>query len=136
MAYRDIFDELTPEERVHMLQHATERVFDAGTAILVEGEPNRSIYVILDGVVEVHRASICLARLGLGSIFGEMAFLTGEPASATVRAHTPTTALQVDHEQIAALIQQRPGFGIRFYRSIAGTLATRLKHTSERVRSD
>ena len=135
MAYRDIFDELKPNERVNMLQRATNKACEAGEIILEEGKRNRSIYVIVDGEVEIRRNGHALATLGLGSIFGEMAFLSGEPASATVIATSKTQLLQVEHESILALIEDCPEFGTRFYRSIAGTLASRLKYTSEKVQN-
>ena len=136
MAYRDIFDDLTPDERVDMLKRADECVFEADTPILIEGKPNGAIFVILDGEVLVSKNGVQLAALGLGSIFGEMAFLTGEDASATVTAKTATTVLRVDHAQIAQLIEEKRDFGTRFYRSLAGTLAVRLKRTSERIQND
>ena len=132
--YRDIFDDLTPDERVHMLHCAEEQNFRVGQPILVEGQPNQAIYVILDGVVRVSKANVHLANLGLGRIFGEMAFLTREPASASITAVQETTVLCISHDQIAALIDDKPDFGIRFYRSLAGTLAVRLRQTSAQVR--
>ena len=132
--YRDIFDELTPDERVHMLNGADEEHYLMGQSILTEGQPNQAIYVIVDGLVRVSRANVHLTNLGLGNIFGEMAFLTSEAASASVSAVQETTVLRIDHEHIAELIAEKPDFGTRFFRSLAGTLAMRLKHTSAKVR--
>ena len=134
MAYRDLFDDLMPRERVQILQQADECTFDSGMSILVEGGPNSAIFVILEGEVEILRAGVRLATLGLGSIFGEMAFLTSEAASATVRAIMPTTVLRIQHEHVWGLISAQPEFGTRFYRSIATTLALRLRSTSDRLR--
>lgn len=135
MGYRDIFEDLAPDERVHMLQSAEEMHFATGQTIIEQNRPNQSIYIVLDGEVSVHSSGALLAKLGLGSIFGEMAFLTGNTASATIIAAAETTVLRVGHQHIADLIEEKSEFGARFYRSIAATLAVRLKHTSDKIRN-
>lgn len=65
--------------------------FSAGEIIIKEGDPGRSIYVILNGRVRVFTRDYKgdeeeLAILEKGQFFGEMSFLTGKSRSAYVSA--------------------------------------------------
>ncbi len=73
----------------------------AGTAILRQGEPGRSFFVLARGRAEVtaQRAdgsTSQLATLHEGAIFGEMALLTASPRSATVSAQSECDLLEFD----------------------------------------
>jgi len=138
MALSDIFDDLEPAERVNLLEQASEESFDDGARILEEGQANPSIFVIVDGEVAVRKRGqdgngIEVARLGLGAIFGEMAFLTRESASADVVAVGAVKVLRLGHEHIQRMVRKAPEFAGRFYRSVAITLAERLRETSRKL---
>lgn len=138
MALSDIFDDLEPAERVSLLEQASEECFDDGTKILQEGQANPSIFVIVDGDVAVRKRDqdgngIEVACLGLGAIFGEMAFLTRDTASADVVAVGPVKVLRLGHEHIQQMVRRAPDFAGRFYRSVAITLAERLRETSRKL---
>jgi NADH dehydrogenase len=68
--------------------------FEPGDAIIRQGEPPTSFYVIEAGEVEIVRASPehpdgeVIAKLGPGSFFGEQSLLNDRPRSASVRART------------------------------------------------
>jgi CRP-like cAMP-binding protein len=70
---------------------------NAGDTLIREGDPGQGVYVVLRGEVAVVRtedgAEVELARLGPSEVFGEIALLTREPATATVRAAKPGTSL-------------------------------------------
>lgn len=60
-----------------------------GDVIVVEGQRGADAYLVESGRVEVYRAGppeLPLAVLGPGQIFGEMALITEQPRSASVRA--------------------------------------------------
>src|SRR2546422_1279739 len=63
--------------------------YTKGDLILVEGQRGADAYLIESGRVEVYRAGppeLPVAILGPGQIFGEMALITEQPRSASVRA--------------------------------------------------
>ena len=68
------------------------KAFSARELILKEGERNQSLHVILDGKLEVScqgkgkNHTIPITTLSAGDFFGEFSLLTGEAASATVKA--------------------------------------------------
>jgi CRP-like cAMP-binding protein len=138
MGFNDIFDELEPAERVELLDHASEETYQDGERIIEQDQENPNIYVLLDGEVSVRRwhedgTDVEVARLGVGAIFGEMAFLTRDTASADVVAAGEVTALRLGHEHVQHMVRKAPTFAGRFYRSVAVTLAVRLRNTSRKL---
>ena len=139
MAFLDVLDEMVPSDRVEILTRAEELKFEDGQIIIEECVENRSIYFIIDGEVEVHSIAptiadadrfVLLATLGVGSVLGEMTFLTHEKTSARVVASGAVTTLTLDHRKLGQLVQSEPELAARFYRSIAITLAHRLAHSN------
>jgi CRP-like cAMP-binding protein len=52
--------------------------------------------------------SIKVAQIGPGSIFGEMAFLTGEPRAATIRAASAVTVYEIGKYTLQPILEKRP----------------------------
>ena len=83
----------------------------AGVAILSEGEPGTSFFVLASGEVRITKRRVGpddgdvleLARLHEGAIFGEMALVSAAPRSATVTAVRDADLLEFDREALAAL---------------------------------
>jgi serine/threonine-protein kinase len=77
-----------------------ELVFQAGEAIIKEGDVGDCAYIILDGHCQASRVvagkTEMLRLLGPGEMFGEAAVLTGNPRLATVTALMDTTVAVVD----------------------------------------
>ena len=133
MALDDIFGELDFEDRVRLLESANPETFQPGSVIIRQGEELKTIFVILDGEVVVEQLNphetetMELARLGVGNVFGEMSFLTGERTSATVRTMTEVDVLCLPHRHLRNFLDQDPTFAAQFFKSLAVTLAARLK---------
>lgn len=141
-AFESVFSALEPEEQGYLLKIADRRAFDDGDVILAQGSPHRGIWLICAGQirVEIERANGDsdtvvgdIAHLGAGEIFGEMAFVDGYPASASVVANGRVQVLRIQEEMITALTLGDPTFGARFFRSIAITLAGRMRAANQRV---
>jgi CRP-like cAMP-binding protein len=103
--------------------------FDPGTLVFTQGEPGDSLYVILDGTVgvilEVDGQAREISRMGPGECFGEMALLTGEPRSATIKALTAVDVLRLSKERFDELIKKHPPLAASFAGLIAHRLAQR-----------
>lgn len=66
-----------------------------------QGAENGALHIIVSGQVEIYAAGeprVELATLGPGEFFGEMACLSGEPASATVASTAPVVTIALDRE--------------------------------------
>ena len=72
---------------------------------------------------------ITLARLGPGSIFGELALFNGERRSATVQASDPSIAIALGADTIMSILRTDAEAAL----SVAISLADRLRATNERL---
>jgi CRP/FNR family transcriptional regulator, cyclic AMP receptor protein len=134
-SFGDVFSRLHAEEESYLLKSADTRVYEPDEVIVEEDRRPDAIFVIEKGSVRVIRRSISDKRFEIthmtrGDIFGEMSFLDDAPASASVVAETEVQALCITESMIRALLRGDPGFGGRFYHSIALTLAARLRATT------
>ncbi len=64
------------------------RNFAAGEVVMTQGQPARSLALILDGLVEIEVDGRIVAECGPGSVIGERAFLEQGTRTATVTAAT------------------------------------------------
>ncbi|MEZ4324221.1 MAG: cyclic nucleotide-binding domain-containing protein [Polyangiales bacterium] len=136
-----LMDGLAPQEVMLLRQVFREQLYAAGALITVEGEVGSEMYVLLDGAAEVRRGTECVATLGRGAHFGEMALLNDRPRAASVVASTPCRTLVCHRTALYALLQEQPTLASRFYQSLASALSMRLDaiysfyDTGERQRS-
>lgn len=132
-----LFDQLSSAELEVLAELSRPRRFARGQAILEEGEQGDSLYVLVGGEVEVLRREgtedKALARLEPPEFFGEMALIDREQRSATVRAVSEVTALQLTAQNFTAFRRQsRDGFTFVVI-NIARTLSARLRETNARL---
>ena len=71
------------------------------------GEASRALFVIARGETVIERNGEEIARVGEGEVFGEMAFLSGAPRAATVRAAAALAVVEVDSRALGALLLER-----------------------------
>jgi CRP-like cAMP-binding protein len=107
------FSPLNADERKKLADEATLHVFNAGEMIIREGDPGRSIYVILDGQVRVftrdHRGEeLELAVLEVSQFFGEMSFLTGKPRSGSVMAVHTSVIVELGYTSMRRVVKEHP----------------------------
>ncbi len=100
-----------------------------------EGEAGDAVYVVLQGRLQVVREPAgeppqVVAEIGRGEPVGEMALITGEPRSSTVRASRDTDLLRLSAEGFAALLQRNP----RAILPIVRTLSRRLREATVSAR--
>lgn len=80
----------------------------AAWPIIHESTPADACYVILDGEIEVRVQHNPVARLGVGSVVGEVGLFTRRLRNATVVSVTPITVLHVAAEAFHKLISSTP----------------------------
>jgi|Deesub1362A_J573_1020465.scaffolds.fasta_scaffold01248_3 CRP-like cAMP-binding protein len=88
-------------------------VYKKGSTIVQEGERDRSMYIILDGKVQVSiripsGSEVPLAVLSANDFFGEISFLTGDPRSATVKAMEETLVAKLTREAMEEILASHP----------------------------
>jgi sigma-B regulation protein RsbU (phosphoserine phosphatase) len=105
----------------------TEEVWPAGHLLFEEHAPGDTLYLIMDGEVQISRTfqngeRRVIRQMGPGEFFGEMALLEDKPRSARVSTLTPTTFLAVTRQRFNTLIEQHPAVAINFLKAISAQL--------------
>jgi len=107
------------------------RDYQAGAVILKKGTFSKYLHIIIDGAVSLlNEEGQVFATLGKGEVFGEMSLLSGNPASATVRAAGPVKLLQLPREDLDHILLKYPFLQVAFTR----LLIKRLYETSDSSR--
>lgn len=129
-----LFRALKPEQIPQLVKVAELQRFDPGEAIVRQGEPSDSFYVVLDGsaTVTVNRGqgeAVEIGEIPLPSSVGEVSLLLNEPRTASVTAKTPVTALKFSSKAFEAMFQKIPQFGA----ALSSGLAHRLHQLSGKI---
>jgi ATP/ADP translocase len=105
---------------------------DAGTVVIRQGDVGDSLYVIVDGAVEVTDGARVVDRLGVREVFGEMALLDPAPRMASVTATEPTRLLRLDQAPFGALLLDRPEIAVAILRVLSQRLRARVEEATAR----
>ena len=109
-----------------------------GSDIIVMGSRGDSLFLLLDGALDVLRveggAERKLATIEAPAVFGEMEFLTGAPRSATIRATTAARVCALPFEALRRLMDDGDVAALQLMRSIAVVVAKRLAATVDKLR--
>jgi len=97
---------------IRPLLEASEQIqVPAGQTIFKVGDAGLTMYLILNGEVEIRTAeNQLLDRLTAGQVFGEMALVDNQERSASATAVKTSTLAAINKERFAALTQQLPSF--------------------------
>lgn len=109
----DLFALLSDDARSRVAVGARERRFAAGETIVREGDRGSSMFIVEAGKLGVSAhgtvgESQRLAVLEAGTAFGEISLLTGDARTATVRALTEATLLEIDKSTLAPILRENP----------------------------
>ena len=96
--------------------------YSPGQGIIEAGTLGQSMYVVVEGEVEVRVGDRVVDQLGAGSIFGEMALIDDAPRSATVIAKTDCKLVEVDRRRFEFMVCETPYFAIAVMRVMADRL--------------
>jgi small-conductance mechanosensitive channel/CRP-like cAMP-binding protein len=103
---RDELEAITAATRLHF--------YSRGETIIRKGTDGDSMFVVADGEVSVRNPDDTsvgrreVARLGPGTVFGEMALFTGEARAADVVALTDVNALEIAKDALAPILLDNP----------------------------
>jgi CRP-like cAMP-binding protein len=132
-----IMGQLNDRDIEWMAQAGRQRVFAEGETLIHEGRESPSLFIVLEGEVEVVVEGVGrVAILGSGEILGEMSFVDKAPPSATVLAQSGAKVLDLQKRQVEDRLEQDPAFAARFYRALAIFLADRLRGTVQRKKDN
>lgn len=133
-----LFENLLPEEFEYLADISQLKEYKVGDIIFYEAEPGNSLYVIIEGEVEILRKDAegklkPIALLKSGDFFGEMSLIDKEMRSATARAKTDVKALVLTAENLHSFAKiYRNGFTMVVI-NIARVLSKRLRETNNKL---
>jgi CRP/FNR family cyclic AMP-dependent transcriptional regulator len=139
LAESPLFDNLLPNELSMVADLFSLRKYAAGDIIFEEGDVGDAMFVIGQGSVEILVRKnpagelTAIATLDAPQFFGEMSLIDKEYRSATVRAKTAATLLQLTNENLHIFAKNyRNGFTWVVV-NIARVLSSRLREVNRRL---
>jgi len=124
-----LFADLSEEDLERLYRMAETVSIPAGQLVLSEGDPGDSLYVVLEGELEVTKRQgsqdVLLALYDPGQFFGEMALLEQAPRSASVRTVQESRLLVISQAAFQSLLSCSPSAPLR----ILHTVTSRLRST-------
>ena len=108
-----ILDALSPQQIGKLAAESADRVYAAGEPVIREGEAGESMFIVIEGRVEVtvregDGPPVTLRTLGAGDYFGEMSLMTGARRRATVTAIEETRVLELQKGSFKRVLDARP----------------------------
>jgi CRP/FNR family transcriptional regulator, cyclic AMP receptor protein len=112
-----IFSLLDADERAVLAEHVELRNFRARQRIYKPGEPGGKAYVVLKGQVQVvviddDHQEVVIDSPGSGEMFGLASMLSAAPHQTLAVAIEETTAIEIERNDIGALLQVKPMAGL------------------------
>ncbi|MDA8082647.1 MAG: cyclic nucleotide-binding domain-containing protein [Nitrospiraceae bacterium] len=111
-AVTELFEGMPEEELVPLLASLETRVYPSGEHAIEEGDSGDTMYLIKSGtarvVAHILGREVELAVLGEGDLFGEVAFLTGRPRTASVIASGPLEVYELNRFDVERMIDRNP----------------------------
>ena len=123
-----LFASLPKSEIEYLARTLRPRQFAAGSLLFHEGTVGDVFHILLSGQVEIIKAlgtrDEQLLRVGEpGSFIGEMSLFSREGRrTASVRARTPVTTLEMTHAEFDALLQRHPSLAYDMVRVMSRRL--------------
>jgi len=123
------------------LQNYIERIeVKAGEALIQQGTAATDLFIVESGSLtaqlEVEGRPIArLARVGTGSVVGELGFYTGEVRTASVVAATDCVVERVSVEAVARMEREDPDLALALHRAMVRLVSDRLARANDAVRA-
>jgi CRP/FNR family transcriptional regulator, cyclic AMP receptor protein len=87
-----------------------------------EGERGKDFVVLVEGEADVFRDGRLVAGLGPGDFLGEIALVTGEPRTATVKTRGPARVLVMSAPAFRTLMQDVPSISLNVLMAVAARI--------------
>ena len=122
LAASPLFSSLPAEVTTLLRAKLTEVSIESGDWLMRKGDSGDALYIVDAGRLEVvlgeqegvgredDETMRVLRVLGRGATVGELALVTGDPRSASVRANRDSTLLRLSHDDFQELITTEPTF--------------------------
>jgi CRP-like cAMP-binding protein len=110
------------------------KTFKPGEVLIHEGENNRDLYILSNGVIEVtvenELSSVVICEINPPEILGELSFLNGTPRTATVTAKTDVEVFILSYEKVKREMSDIPNW----FKLVLSTLTNRMRSCDEKIK--
>lgn len=123
-----LFRELAEADLDLILPHLDWMLVPGGHVVCRQGDEGDRLYLVASGRLAILRElpngeDVLLSHVGRGESVGEVAVLTGNPRSATVRALRDTVVACLDRPGLVLLLEEHPRIALAFTRRLAGWIS-------------
>lgn len=123
-----LFKNFAPFEFMKLMRVGKWLEAKQGQILATEEKPIDSIMLIYNGLVGVETHGQEVATLKDGNFIGEMSFITGGAASATVKALRPTRYISWPKDAISQLLNRNPSMRFAMQAMLSTDLSKKLRH--------
>lgn len=118
-----------------LVRDGRRRQLETGASLTEQGEPVTDLSIVVSGELEVFVRGVptAVASLRSGEIVGELSLFDSRPASATVRAKSPSIVHSLDRAHLLARLETDAPFAARMYRALGKFMAVRLRSANLRL---
>ncbi|GAC1363856.1 MAG: hypothetical protein NVSMB4_19990 [Acidimicrobiales bacterium] len=114
-----MFQVCTDKELLLIAKLGEELPVKTGEAVVAEGTIGHEFYVLVSGKAEVTRTGRCVATLGPGDYFGELALLDPQPRTATVSMLSDGEVIEVSQREFWQLLTDVPALSRKLLQGMA-----------------
>ncbi len=136
----ELFKDLNEVQLAKIAGNAVKEEFAENQEIFHEQSRESDIYVLTEGRVQIVGAlgktdTATIHTILPGKLFGEFAFIDGEPRSASAVAIKASTVFKIPRAALYDLFEQDKAMGYVVMRNLARILARRIRQTAHELRS-
>ncbi len=134
--YQTIFTGFTPVEFMKVLRVGSWKTGEPGTVLAEQDKPIDELIVIYNGEVAVEKNGAEVVRLRDGTWIGEMSYLQGGNASATVRVMRTTRYMAWPKGALTQLLKRNPTMDVAMQSVLSSDLIQKLSGNSNSVQKE
>ncbi len=140
LAEFELFKGLSEPELALIASKAVRAEYEENQEIFHEQSTESDLYILTEGRVQILGAlgktdSATIHTILPGKLFGEFAFIDGQPRSATAVAIQKSTVFKIPSQDIYDIFEQDAKMGYITMRNLARILARRIRQTAHELRS-
>jgi hypothetical protein len=137
LSHIPLFSALTGDECRIVTVHAEEVKLGAGQTLFVEGDTGDSLFVVIEGSLEIYKEDVLgdrlIAVIPPGGLVGEMALIEGKPRSANVRAQQASRLMAVSKASFEGMKRDNPQIVAKLQAELLQLISGRLRSTTEKL---
>ncbi len=136
----ELFKGLSEQELALIASKAVKAEYEENQEVFHEQSTESDLYILTEGRVQIVGAlgktdTATIHTILPGKLFGEFAFIDGQPRSATAVAIQKSTVFKIPSQDIYNIFEQNTKMGYITMRNLARILARRIRQTAHELRS-